>query len=59
MLSAKKYAPARSFDSVAEFEEYFRKYDTLIIDGTEQRIQRPSKKDSQIDNYSGKKKDIR
>jgi hypothetical protein len=37
---------------VAEIEEYFRKYDTLIIDGTEQRIERPSDEDSQKDNYS-------
>ena len=58
MLSALGYAPVRSFNSVAEFEEYFRKYDTLIIDGTEQRIQRPSKEVSQKDNYSGKKKGI-
>jgi|AntAceMinimDraft_11_1070367.scaffolds.fasta_scaffold171484_1 chromosomal replication initiation ATPase DnaA len=52
MLYTKNYAPARSFDSVAEFEEYFRKYDMLIIDGTEQRIERPSDEDSQKDNYS-------
>ena len=58
MLLSQGHAPVRSFDSVAEFEEYFRKYDTLIIDGTEQRIQRPSDEDSQKDNYSGKKKDI-
>ena len=57
MLLSQGYAPIRSFDSVAEFEGYFRKYDTLIIDGTEQRIQRPSNEDSQKDNYSGKKKD--
>lgn len=56
MLLTKGYAPARSFDNVAEFEEYFRKYDTLIIDGTEQRIQRPCDEDSQKGNYSGKKK---
>lgn len=58
MLSAQGYAPVRSFNSVAEFEESFRKYDTLIIDGTEQRIQRPSEEGSQKDNYSGKKKGI-
>jgi hypothetical protein len=37
---------------VAEFEEHFRKYDTLIIDGTEQRIERPSDEDLQKDNPS-------
>lgn len=56
MLYAEGYAPARSFDSVAEFERHFREYDTLIIDGEEQPIQRPSEEDSQKDNYSGKKK---
>lgn len=50
------HAPVRSFESAAEFEEYFHEYDTLIIDGEEQPIQRPSQEDSQKDNYSGKKK---
>ena len=59
MLIDKEYAPARSFGSVEEFEEYFRQYDTLIIDGEEQPIQRPSNEDSQKENYSGKKKGIR
>lgn len=45
-----------TFESVPEFEDFFRKYDTLIIDGTEHPIQRPSEEDSQKDNYSGKKK---
>lgn len=57
MLSDNGYAPARTFESVAEFEDFFREYDTLIIDGAEQPIQRPSEEDSQKDNYSGKKKD--
>ncbi|WP_373511368.1 hypothetical protein [Persicitalea sp.] len=56
MLSKNGYAPKRSFESVAEFEDFFREYDTLIIDGSEQPIQRPSEEDSQKDNYSGKKK---
>jgi len=50
------FAPVRTFGSVVEFEEYFRKYDTLIIDGQEQSIQRPAEVDAQKDNYSGKKK---
>ena len=56
MLKDKGYAPVRAFESVQEFEEYFRQYDTLIIDGEEQPIQRPSNEDSQKENYSGKKK---
>jgi len=35
-------ALVRSFESAAEFEEYFHEYDTLIIDGEEHSIQRPS-----------------
>ena len=56
MLYEYGFAPVRSFENVEEFEEYFQKYHTLIIDGQEQPIQRPSEEDSQKDNYSGKKK---
>ena len=56
MLYQRGFSPARAFESVEEFEEYFREYDTLIIDGEEQSIQRPSEEDSQKENYSGKKK---
>lgn len=58
MLCERGFSPARTFESVEEFEKYFQEYDTLIIDGEEQPIQRPSEEDSQKDNYSGKKKDI-
>ena len=57
MLSDHHFAPSRSFDTVTEFENYFRKYDTLIIDATEQPIQRPGDEYEQKNNYSGKKKD--
>lgn len=57
MLSDNGYAPMRTFESVVEFEAFFREYDTIIVDGQEQPIQRPSEEDSQKDNYSGKKKD--
>ncbi len=56
MLSDNGYSPMRTFESVAEYENFFREYDTIIIDGEEQPIQRPSEEDSQKDNYSGKKK---
>lgn len=52
-------APKRSFETLAEFEEYFREHDTLIIDATEHPIQRPADEYKQSDMYSGKKKDIR
>lgn len=48
--------PKRFVASVAEFEELMADQDTLIIDGTEQDIQRPKDKDKQKSNYSGKKK---
>ena len=57
MLSDHHFAPSRSFDTVTEFENYFRKYDTLINDATEQPIQRPGDEYEQKNNYSGKKKD--
>lgn len=56
MLFDHNFAPVRSFDTVLEFENYFRKYDTLIIDATEQPIQRPGDEYDQKNNYSGKKK---
>jgi len=58
MLYENNFAPKRSFDTVAEFDEYFREHDTLIIDATEHPIQRPSDEFKQTDMYSGKKKDI-
>lgn len=52
------HEPKRDFASVDEFSEYFSKLniDTLLIDATEQRIQRPSNNKVQKDYYSGKKK---
>lgn len=51
------FAPKREFKTVKEFESYFKEEKELIIDGTEQRIQRP--KQEQKDFYSGKKNAIR
>ncbi len=56
MLSDNGYAPMRTFKSVAEFGDFFREYDTIIIDSQDQPIQRSLQEDSQRDNYSGKKK---
>ena len=52
------FLPGRGFKDVEEFKTYFEDQKTLILDATEQRIQRPQDKDEQKDNYSGKKKDI-
>ena len=49
-------APQREFKSVEAFQTYFAELDTLILDGTEQRIERPQLPNSQKANYSGKKK---
>lgn len=49
-------APKREFASLEEFQQAFEGCDTVIIDGTEQRIERPQEPASQKDNYSGKKK---
>lgn len=56
MLSGRGFTPVREFKSVEEFEKYFQEYETLLIDGEEQPIQRPLDEDSQIDHFSGKKK---
>ena len=48
--------PKRECKSVQEFEAYLRKESTLILDGTEQRIQRPQEVEEQQACYSGKKK---
>lgn len=47
--------PKREFSDAAEFEEYFREHKTLILDGTEQRVQRPDNQAERKACYSGKK----
>ena len=49
-------APKREFQSVEEFQAHFANTETLIFDGTEQRIERPQDPNGQKENYSGKKK---
>ena len=51
------FAPVREFKSVADFKQYFDKYDAIVIDATELAIQRPGDYNEQKLNYSGKKKD--
>lgn len=50
--------PKREFESVEEFEEYFKEHKVLILDGTEQRVQRPGNQEVQKKFYSGKKNAI-
>ena len=47
--------PKREFRDVAEFEEYFKEHKSLILDGTEQRMQRPENPGVQKLSDSGKK----
>ena len=49
-------APKREFKSLKEFQSHFAEDETLIIDGTEQLIERPKSLSWQKDSYSGKKK---
>jgi len=48
--------PKRNFETSQEFKEYFEQHKTLILDATEQRVQRPQANDVQKTFYSGKKK---
>jgi len=50
--------PKREFEDIEEFKAYFKEHKSLILDGTEQRIQRPSNQEEQKDFYSGKKNAI-
>ena len=47
--------PKRSFASVQEFSAYFEQHKSVILDGTEQRMQRPGDQEEQKVFYSGKK----
>lgn len=53
-----KMLPKRVFSNLEEFELAFSEEHLLIIDGTEQAIQRPVNQEDQQDMYSGKKNDI-
>jgi len=55
-LQESGHAPKREFKTLPEFRKHFADCDSIIIDGTEQRIERPKAKDSQKQSYSGKKK---
>lgn len=50
--------PKREFASIEEFQSCFKGHEKLILDGTEQRFNRPKDKEMQKKMYSGKKKRI-
>jgi hypothetical protein len=58
-LEAAGCGPQRGFQSAEEFAQCLKKEKTLLLDATEQRIQRPSDEEEQKMTYSGKKKAIR
>jgi hypothetical protein len=53
------HMPKREFASVLEFQQFFESEEELILDGTEQRIQKPKGYERQKPFYSGKKKRTR
>jgi len=57
-LSDADLLPKRSFSSLEAFSAYFSQHKSVILDGTEQRMQRPGDSEEQKAFYSGKKKGI-
>ena len=55
-LETEGYLPVRSLENTVEFERIFDPTSALIIDATEQPIQRPQDQEYQKECYSGKKK---
>lgn len=53
------HLPTRAFNSEDEFKAYLKKETSILIDVTEQRIQRSDNQEDQKSDYSGKKKPIR
>jgi len=52
------HMPAREIKTKEEFEQIFKGIDELLVDATEQAIQRPKDKHQQKAHYSGKKNAI-
>lgn len=52
------YLPKRSFRNEDELKAFLSKETDLLIDVTEQRVQRPGNEEGQKSDYSGKKKHI-
>ena len=55
-LDREGHMPQRTFQSEEAFKEYLANEPTILVDVTEQRIQRPGNKEDQKQGYSGKKK---
>ena len=57
-LYKKRLMPEREFNSEEDFKEFLRKESKILIDATEQHVQRPEDNEAQKADYSGKKKRI-
>ena len=57
-LQSLQLSPISKLETEQEVGEFFLQFETILIDATEQRIQRPKDKDEQRPYYSGKKKRI-
>lgn len=55
-LERQQVLPKRSFSSPEEFRAYFQENRELIVDASEQAVQRPKQEQAQKKAYSGKKK---
>lgn len=58
-LELRGYMPKRGYLSEEEFAAHWNKESDILVDGTEQRRQRPGSQEEQKKDYSGKKKHTR
>ena len=58
-LAQGDYLPQRVYNTVEEFKAHWKEEAEILIDATEQRLQRPGNEQDQRSDYSGKKKGIR
>jgi len=52
------FMPKRFFEDLNDFKEVMSSHEELLLDGSEQRRQRPQNQEDQKDDYSGKKNHI-
>lgn len=57
VLNTQGLMPKRSFESEEEFKKFLAGQNSLLVDATEQRSERPGNQEDQKAGYSGKKKD--
>ena len=52
------FLPKRFFEDLEDFKDTMSEHEELLLDGSEQRRQRPGNQEDQKEDYSGKKKPI-